>query len=192
MEKFRNYLRTISEISNEEFEKSIHYFKEIIIKKDDYFINQNQICKQVAFILKGTLRTFYINREGVNTTMCFCSENSFTTSYRSFILEKPSELSLQALEDCVLLVISKDDLNKLYAESITWQYIGRKIAEGEYIILEKYASVLNSETAKQKYLRLLNEQPGVLQKAKIEDIASYLGITGRTLSRIRKEIASGN
>jgi CRP-like cAMP-binding protein len=192
LEKFKAYLKSISEISNDEFEKATPYFQKIVLKKDDFFVSQNQTCKQVGFILHGTLRIFYENQDGEHVTSCFCNENNFTTSYKSFILEKPSELSIQAIEDSTLIVINKDKLNKLYNESIAWQNIGRKIAEREYLVLEKYASVLNTETAKHKYLRLLKEQPAVLKKAKIEDIASYLGVTRRTLSRIRKEIAEGN
>ena len=77
----------------------------------------------------------------------------------------------------------------MYATSPTWQNIGRKVAEKEYIVMEKYASVLNNETAKEKYMRLINEQPSVIHKATVEDIASYLGVTRRTLSRIRQEIS---
>jgi CRP-like cAMP-binding protein len=98
-------------------------------------------------------------------------------------------LSIQALEDTELFVIDYDKLQKLYSTSIDWQNIGRQIAEREYFIMEQYASVLNNESAKEKYLRLLNEQPEVLQKASVEDIATYLGVTRRTLSRIRQEIS---
>ena len=96
---------------------------------------------------------------------------------------------LQAIEDTQLLVIDYENLQKLYAKSVVWQTIGRVVAEREYIVMEQYASVLNNETAKEKYLRLLKEQPNVLLKANIEDIASYLGVTRRTLSRIRQEIS---
>jgi CRP-like cAMP-binding protein len=112
-----------------------------------------------------------------------------TTSYKSFILQQPSTLSIQALEDTELLVIDYENLERLYSTSMVWQNIGRAVAQREYIVMEQYASVLNNETAKEKYLRLLKEQPTVLQKANIEDIASYLGITRRTLSRIRQEIS---
>ena len=86
-------------------------------------------------------------------------------------------------------MIDYDSLQKLYATTPTWQNIGRKVAEKEYIVMEKYASVLNNETAKEKYIRLINEQPSVIHKATVEDIASYLGVTRRTLSRIRQEIS---
>ena len=85
-----------------------------------------------------------------------------------------------------------DKLQDLYRSSRVWQNIGRLMAEMAYIDMEQYASVLNNETAKEKYLRLLEEQGEVLHKANIEHIASYLGVTRRTLSRIRQEIAISN
>ena len=186
---FKNFIRQITPISDTEFEQTVVLFTEQTLQKGDFFVKQDKICRQIAFINKGTLRTFYINDKAEETTSCFCTENSLTTSYKSFILQQPSNLSIQALEDTELLIIDYDHLQKLYSTSIVWQNIGRAVAEKEYIVMEQYASVLNNETAKEKYLRLLKEQPTVLQKANVEDIASYLGITRRTLSRIRQEIS---
>ena len=186
---FKNFIRQITPISDTEFEQTVVLFTEQTLQKGDFFVKQDKICRQIAFINKGTLRTFYINDKAEETTSCFCTENSLTTSYKSFILQQPSNLSIQALEDTELLIIDYDHLQKLYSTSIVWQNIGRAVAEKEYIVMEQYASVLNNETAKEKYLRLLKEQPTVLQKANVEDIASYLGVTRRTLSRIRQEIS---
>jgi CRP-like cAMP-binding protein len=189
MTKFKHFLQAISPITDNEFVDTISYFTELNLKKDDFFVKQDRVCKHIAFILKGTLRTFYLNDKAEAITSCFCTENNLTTSYKSFILQKPSNLIVQAIEDSLLLVIDYENLQKLYKESIVWQSIGRAVAEREYIVMEQYASILNNETAKEKYLRLLEEQPNVLQKANIEDIASYLGVTRRTLSRIRQEIS---
>ena len=185
---FRNFIQQITPISDKEFDETFIYFKEHTIQRGDYLIKQGKICRQVAFINKGSLRTFYLNENGDETTSCFCTENNLTTSYKSFVLQEPSTLSIQALEATELLVIDYQDLQKLYSKSFAWQNIGRVVAERAYIVIEQYASVLNNETAKEKYLRLLKEQPHVLHKAKIEDIASYLGVTRRTLSRIRQEV----
>lgn len=189
MEHFKTFLKQIAPITNEEFENALPNFKAISLVKNSYFVERNKVCRQIAFIQKGTLRTSYINENAEEITSCFCTENSFTTSYKSFILQEPSILSIQALENTELLLIDYEDLQKLFRESIAWQTIGRVIAERQYLVMEQYASVLCNENAKEKYLRLLKEQPSVLQKATINDIASYLGITRRTLSRIRKEIA---
>jgi CRP-like cAMP-binding protein len=189
MEQFKTFLKQIAPITNEEFENSFSNFKEVTLLKNSYFVQRDKVCRQVAFIRKGTLQTSYMNENGEEITSCFCTENSFTTSYKSFILQEPSALSIQALENTELLVIEYGDLQRLFKESIVWQAIGRVITERQYIVLEQYASVLCNESAKEKYLRLLKEQPSILHKATIHDIASYLGITRRTLSRIRKEIS---
>ena len=186
---FKNFIRNIATISDEDFNDIIVLFKEHTLRKGDYFIKQGHICQQVAYINKGTLRIFYLNDKANETTSCFCVANNLTTSYKSFILQQPSKLSIQALEDTELLSIEFNQLQKLYKTSIVWQNIGRIFAEREYIEMEHYASVLNNETAKEKYLRLLKEQPNVLQIASIGDIASLLGVTRRTLSRIRQEIS---
>ena len=184
----KKLIRQITPISDIEFEETFLFFKEKILKKGEFFVQQGKVCRQIAFINKGILRTFYLNEKAEETTSCFCTENNLTTSYKSFILQSPSILSIQALEETELLVIDYDSLQKLYATSLAWQTIGRTVAEREFIVMEQYASVLNNETAKEKYLRLLKEQPQIIQKSPVNFIASYLGITTRTLSRIRKEI----
>lgn len=189
MDKFKEFLKTKAPISDNEYAQTVAFFTEQNLKKGDFFITQGKICIQIAFIIQGTLRTYYINERAEEITSCFCTENNLTTSYKSFILQQPSKLTIQAIEDTRLLVIDYDNLQKLYMSSPIWQTIGRKLSEQEYIVIEKYASVLNNESAKEKYLRLLKEQPKVIQKAKLEDIASYLGISRRTLSRIRQEIS---
>lgn len=187
---FKQFLQKIAPITDDEFEAAIPYFSELILKKNDFFVRQDKPCNHIAFILKGTLRTFYLNEKAEETTACFCTENNFSTSYKSFILQEPSNVQLQAIEETHLLVIDRENLSKLYAKNPVWQSIGRAVAEREYIVMEQYASVLNNETAKEKYVRLLSEQPTVVQKASVENIASYLGVTRRTLSRIRREINS--
>lgn len=189
MDKFKEFLINIAPITDKEFADTISFFTEQNLQKGDFFVKQDKVCQHIAFVVKGTLRTFYINNKAEETTSCFCIENNFTTSYKSFILQHPSNLSIQAIEDTQLLAIDYNNLQNLYKSSQIWQTIGRTVAEKEYIVMEKYASVLNNETAKEKYLRLLQEQPTVIQKAAVEDIASYLGITRRTLSRIRQDIS---
>lgn len=188
MESFKLFLNSIVPITDQEFENYGLYFKTRTLDKNSYFAEIGKTSAEVAFIRKGLLRAYYINEKSEEVTSCFCIQNNLTASYKSFILQVPSELSIQALEDTELITISYDDLQNLYKKSPLWQNIGRAIAERQYMAMEQYASVLCNETAKEKYLRMLKEQPGLINKANINDIASYLGITRRTLSRIRKEI----
>lgn len=184
---FKALIQQLVKISDEEFNQSAKYFEPLRLKKGEFFVEEGKVCKHIAYVHKGMLRTFYINDKAEAVTSCFCSKNKFTTSYKSLILQQPSSSSIQAMEDTDLLVIKYDDLQKLYATSEAWHKVGRLLTEQEYLVMEQYASILNNETAKQKYLRLLKEQPEVIQKSPVHFIASYLGITTRTLSRIRKE-----
>ncbi|MFK7953139.1 MAG: Crp/Fnr family transcriptional regulator [Ekhidna sp.] len=188
---FKLFIRKIVSISDQEFDETLKFFNEKKLKKGDYFVKQGEVCQHIAYISEGLLRTYYFNDKSEEITSCFCVKNAMTSSYKSFINQEPSKLSIQALEDTQLLIIDHKHLQILYSKSTIWQQIGRMLSEQEYIVIEHYASVLNNETAKEKYLRLLQEQPHVIQKAKVEDIASYLGVTRRTLSRIRQEITTG-
>jgi CRP-like cAMP-binding protein len=183
-------LQAFSPITDEEFEDSKVNFEHVLLKKGDYLIKQGKVCKRIAFINKGSFRTYYISDKAEEITACFRTEMSVVSSYRSFVLQEPSTLSIEALEDSELIVIGYENLQQLYSKSMTWLNIGRLLAEMEYINMEEYASVLNNESAKEKYLRLLKEQGEVIHKATVESIASYLGVTRRTLSRIRQEISA--
>ena len=170
--KFKLFIQNIVPITDDEFEKSLLKFKKTTLEKGEFFIEQDKTSKQIAFINSGILRTYYINDKGEEITSCFCTENNFASSYKSFILQTSSNVAMVALEKTELLVINYNDIQKLYTESSKWQTIGRLVSEKEFIVMEQYASVLNNETAKEKYLRLLNEQPEILQKAPINYIAS--------------------
>jgi len=188
MESFKLFLKSIVPVSDQEFENYSQYFKISTLARNSYFAEIGKTSYEAVFIKKGLLRTYYINEKSEEVTSCFCAENNLTASYKSFISQQPSELSIQAIEDTELITISYNDLQILYQKSALWQNIGRTIAERQYMVMEQYASVLSNESAKEKYMRMLKEQPAVVNKASVTDIASYLGITRRTLSRIRKEI----
>lgn len=189
MDKLKTFLQTLTPISDNEFEELENTFYKVHLRKGEFLLQNGKVCNQLAFVNRGSLRTFYLNDKAEEITHCFRSEKAFITSLKSFILQEPSFLSIIALEETELLVIDYDKLQNLYRKSITFQTIGRLLTERAYIEMEEYASVLNNEGAKEKYLRLLNEQGEILQKANIEHIATYLGVTRRTLSRIRQEIS---
>lgn len=186
---FKMFIKKFSPLSEQEFNDIFVYFKEQKIKKNEYFIKQGQICKNAAFIVKGILRVYYINDAGDDITTCFCTENSLTTSYKSMITKEPSILNIQALTNVEILTISHNDFKELLDKSSVWQQVTRIILQNEYFSMEKQISVLSNETAIEKYQRLLKEQPQIIQIAPIQHIASYLGITRRTLSRIRGDLA---
>lgn len=185
---FFRFLNTITDFSENDFIQSQIFFKTVVLKKGDLWIQQNQVCKEIAFIKKGLLRSYYIDQKGSEVTSCFCVSGSMASSFKSFIAQQASDLALQALEKTELITISYNDLQYLYKTIPKWQEVSRILMEQEYLSLWRYAYSLNRENAMEKYLRLLNEQPEVLRKAPVQDIASYLGVSRETLSRIRKKV----
>lgn len=188
MESFYNYLTTITSLSKSDFEKSAVFFRLLSLEKGEVWIQQHNICREMAYVKQGMLRSFFIDTKGNEVTSCFCEPNGMASSFKSFISQEPSHLAIQALDQTELLVISYSDLQRLYKEVPVWQEISRLLMEKEYLSLWNYAFSLNTETAMEKYHRLLYEQPDVLQKAPVQEIASYLGISRETLSRIRKKM----
>lgn len=186
---FYDFLNSVTPFSRADFENSAAYFKLKSLAKGDIWIGQNSVCREIAFINDGALRSYYIDHHGNDVSWCFCVQNTISSSFKSFLSQEPSDLSIQALSKTELITIDYSSLQILYKTIPVWQEVNRLLLEKEYLAVSKYASSLNTESAREKYLRLLNEQPSVLQHASVQDIASYLGVSRETLSRIRKQVA---
>ncbi len=189
MQNFRKYLQSFPHFTSSNWEAAFPYLKKISIKKGAFFLEEGKICRQVAFIEKGLFRTFYL-RDGEEITTCFCKENTITCSYKSLITQSPSDLSIQAIEDCELVAFKYEDLQKLYSKDLFWQQVGRLAAENEFMIMEHYTRFINDLPALSRYQQILKNDPTLLQRVPLVYLASYLQIKPETLSRIRKKMAT--
>jgi len=178
------------EFIGEDFELAIPFFELKRLKKGEMFVEKFSTCRHFAFLISGMMRSF-INKEGEEITNCICSDNTMATSTVSFITQSPSSISIQALEEVTLLVISYSKLQELYNQSSFWQKAGRIIIEHEFIAEQNNAWRNNPMPALDKYLILLKENPGIVNRIPLHYIASYLNIKPETLSRIRKKISTG-
>ncbi|MEI7594164.1 MAG: Crp/Fnr family transcriptional regulator [Bacteroidota bacterium] len=174
-------------MSEDTFNLSLEYLKIRHINKNDYFVEEGKTCNDIAFINSGLFRIFYL-KDGSEINTCFCKENSITASFESFINQTPSKENIQALENAELLTLSYNNLMKLYELSPEWQKVSRLLTERECLRLSNRITSLSFESAKEKYLSLLENQPDLIQRVSIQHIASYLGISRETLSRIRSQI----
>lgn len=185
----RNYLKDFNILTNDEidlFEKKVAHKK---LRRGDFFIKEGQISKEVGFVTSGLFRSFYYSSLQEEVTYCFTFPNSFVSAYSSFLSQEKTIENIQALTDVDLLIISKDEILKLEQSSTNWLRLFKCIAEQEYIKMEKRIFLLQKETAEQRYRDLLNNQPELLQLIPLNLLSSYLGITQRHLSRIRKLIS---
>ena len=154
--------------------------------KASYLIKEGKVSNHIYFLEKGCLRGFY-NLDGKEITYWFAFENDFVTSFYSFITRKPSVENIQVMEDSTLWSIAYDDLQKLYNKHPDIERFGRLINEHYYVMLEERFVSNHFKEARERYENLASNSPHIIQRAPLGYIASYLGITQETLSRIRNK-----
>lgn len=187
MKALRKYLEMVGHLSEEDIQSLLAFLRFQKLKKGDFFIREGQVSKEVGFLVSGLIRSYYTTNSGEEITYCFRFPNDMIAAYSSFITGNKTDENLQAISEVELLVFSKQELNKLANDSLNWTKFLKEIAELQYIELEKRIFQLQKTTALQRYEDLLQNQPEYVQKIPLQYLASYLGITQRHLSRIRKE-----
>ncbi|WP_256449994.1 Crp/Fnr family transcriptional regulator [Flavihumibacter rivuli] len=152
-------------------------------------VREGDIARELYFVNKGVLRLFY-NKEGEEVTGFLFSEGLFASSYESFLRRAPSIQSLETLEDADLLVLTSDALEKLYQDVPRINILTRKIAEQRFINAQLLLSSFIMETPEERYRKFAEQHPEILLRVPQHIIASYLGITPVSLSRIRARLSS--
>lgn len=184
--KLKLYFSKFNTLLLSEIDAISDSFELLKIKKNDLFVEENKVCDKIGFILSGGVKTFSTDVQGNENITCFKFEESFITSYESFVFKKASKKSIQAIEDCEILTITYERLNSLYTKIYAFQAISKILIEKEFIEKENYMISFNNKSAKEKYTHLLSHTPEIIRRVKVKDISSYLGVTQRTLTRTKK------
>jgi CRP-like cAMP-binding protein len=172
-----------------EHSKSIlkNLISEVEFPKDSIIIKAGKVEKTVYFIKKGIVRAF-VPQENQDLTFWFGKEGDVVLPMKSYVDNYQNYENIQLLEDCVLYQLKIDALRKLFETDINIANWGRKLAERELVKTEELFISRQFRTASQRYEELLTKQPEIIQRVQLGYIASYLGITQVSLSRIRSEI----
>jgi CRP/FNR family transcriptional regulator, anaerobic regulatory protein len=154
------------------------------LKRKEHFLHQGDICKHLGFIVKGYVRLYFL-KDGDEITKDFNFENSFCGSYASFSLQQPSRFNIVAMEKLKLYTLGRKDLFRLFDKHPSLQKLGRLSMEHMFIRKEMREASFLLDSAEQRYQDLLLQYPKITQRVPLKYLASYLGITAETLSRIR-------
>ncbi len=184
------FLKQFTFLSEEDRSQFIAIGTAVSLDKEAYFIRENQICNKVAFLDKGTLRTFYYSSNDEEVSYCFTFPGTLISAYSSFLTGAGAVENIQAIEASRLLVFEKQDVEELIEKNPKWLLFSKLLAEQQYIEMEQRVLMLQREPAEVRYERLMEKQPDLLQKVPLQYIASYLGITKRHLSRLRQNFKS--
>ncbi|HLV13832.1 MAG TPA: Crp/Fnr family transcriptional regulator [Xanthomarina sp.] len=181
-----NFLLSIIPYNPEELKEITSYFEKELIPKNTKLIEQGQISKKLYFVEKGMGRSFYLMEDGKEVTQWFFGVGKFMTSVDSFFQQSPSIYSLETLEDSLVYSISKENMDFLFSKYHKWEKLGRLVS---IQMLSKVVNKLNAvqfQTARERYDYMLAEFPNISQRVPLGYIASYLGMSQETLSRIRR------
>lgn len=162
-------------------------FKRINVKKNSLLLTFGQVCQYAYFICNGCLRTYFINEKGEEKTRYIAFENKFVSAFASFITQAPSAEYVQALEECVLLRISQVDFYKLVDTDPVFALLYRQSLEQAQVFATWRIETMINMTAKGRYENLLERMPQVILRLSNKHVASFLGITQESLSRLKKK-----
>lgn len=184
----RNSIGKFIQLADEDWFELVPHLKIRNLKKHELFSEIGKTSNDIGFVLKGMLRHFYI-RNGEEKTTYFYFENHFVTSYISCITKQPSQLSIEALSDCELIVFPYTVLHDLFEKRMAWQKFGRLIAEYIAIGLEERMTGLLMLSPEERYLELIQgNKKKIIERIPQHYIANYLGITPVSMSRIRNRV----
>lgn len=183
-----NFLQALNILSDDEINQVEKHLITRTLQKGEYFIREGKECQEVAFIKSGILRSYYTKDNGEEITYCITFSNTMMTAYSSFITGAKSPENIQAITAAELLILKKSVINELAAASTNWVKLLKFFAEQQYVELEKRIFSYQKEKAFERYVELMKNHPDYIQKIPLQYLASYLGITPRHLSRIRKEL----
>ncbi|UTW64078.1 Crp/Fnr family transcriptional regulator [bacterium SCSIO 12741] len=149
---------------------------------------EGQRCNYFYYILKGFIRVYYIDLEGNEVTHWFTPEDCMITSPLSFFKDEENILFFEALEDTEALLINRQQLDTIINQFKSTEEAVRHLYAEFAMVFSRRIMSIHTESAEDRYLKLLKDYPLLFQKAKLSHIASFLGITPQSLSRIRKNI----
>ena len=187
--RLRHYLTRFVELTDLEWQALDEHLKLQTISRKDFLVREGQNATEISFVLSGSCRIFY-EKDGEEWTTYFCFEDSLVAAYLSCLTGQPSTLSIQALEDCELLSFDYQTLVSLYQRFPVYETFGRKLAEYLFMGLDVRLAEQLMLNPEERYLKLLGSSAKrkIMERIPQQYIASYLGVTPVSLSRIRRRI----
>jgi CRP-like cAMP-binding protein len=186
---YNSYLKLFPHSSSEELEilRSQLVIKEL--NKKEFFFNAGEIQKNMGYVCKGLLRRYYINDNGNKITTGFVKENEYATDYPAFIRQKPTKYFMECLEPSIIIELSYENIQEGYKKFKNNEKYGRLVAEYVLTVQTDRVESFLFETAEERYLNFIKQNPDLMNRISLTHLASYLGVERQSLSRIRSKLA---
>ncbi|MBI1268607.1 MAG: cyclic nucleotide-binding domain-containing protein [Cryomorphaceae bacterium] len=164
-------------------------FRERVIKRRQYILQQGEVCKWNTFVVEGCFRMYFVDDNGKEHNLQFAVENWWIGDISSFHSEEPSRLNIEAIENAVILQIKKEDQLRLFVEFPKFNRIFRVFTENALVSYQNRVLQNISTSAEERYLDFVRRYPDFFNRISNVQIASFLGVTPEFLSAIRKRLA---
>ena len=186
MSELKKHIIQTFGFTESEFQQIKEFFKPKVILEGDYFLKEGQYVKLMGFVEKGILREFlYVNDKEV--TKWFSTRGYFAVDLSGFLFEEKSKVNYKAMTDVELLTISKENYNKISTRVARWDKLEKMFLAKCFIVLENRVVSHLALNAEERYNQLFAFNPSLFNEVPLNQIASMLGMTAETLSRIRKK-----
>jgi CRP-like cAMP-binding protein len=177
------------DFKDEELDLVISKFKRVTFSKHDYLLIEGNLANHYWFVESGFIRSFAVDPDGNDITTHFFSSGDIVIDWPSFFMRNPTRENIQALSQCVCWQLDFTTFQELFHSMIAFRESGRARLVGSYFELKNHHVSMIVDQAKERYQRLIREKPQIVQNVSLKQIATYLGITDTSLSRIRKELS---
>lgn len=185
--KLLYYFNKWVDITEQEEANILSAFEQTSVKKKKDLLVPGEVCRYVYFVTKGGLRSYFVDSKGVEHIYQIRLDNSWISDLESFFSQRPSKYYIEAMEDTQMLRISHERLEQLYHEVPKLERYFRILFQKAYINALERLNATMWESAVERYDDMLKEHSDIFQRVPLTYIASYLGITPESLSRIRKK-----
>jgi CRP-like cAMP-binding protein len=186
-ENLQRFFQSTGLVDASTAEEIAGHFRPRSVPKNDFFLSEGKICHEYLFLEGGVMRAFAHNTEGMDITTSFFMPGTVVFEVSSFFQRKPSRENIQALTDCHGWFVTFEELNGLFHSMPQFREFGRSVLVRGFAALKERMLSLITESAEERYAKLMAAKPEVFRYVPLKHIASYLGITDTSLSRIRKE-----
>lgn len=177
-------------IKRNDYDAIVDAHKKVEFLKNDIVLREGQVNNAYYLIKKGLFRSYVIDYKGNEITTDFFGSNDILIEVASLFLRIPSKETVQALTDCEVYKIEFSDFQKLYTSIAEFTEWGRTWMSHQLFMAKHRAVTMHTQSASQRYLNLVQEKPQIIKEVPLKYIATYLGITDTSLSRIRKDVMS--
>lgn len=188
MQTLRNHITKLAPLTEKEWQAFTAILQPLTLIKRQTFLNAGSICYSSAFVVTGLFKVYTTDTQGNEKIIQFNREHTFLSDCESYLHKKPSDYSIEAVEDATIIVFKNTDLEKLCQTHSVFEKIGRQITHGILAYHKEHLKLLLTMAPAERYAYIVAHHPYLLQRVSVTHLAQFIGLTRETVSRLRGKI----